>query len=129
MGKRVKALFLTIVVAVLVSSCGGGSGLDTSTQFTTASSNATLENVGRTIATASAYQGWQPRIAGPGRIVATRHHAGHIAKISISYTTNSFTIQHLNSDNMGYTGSSISSVYEDWIDDLRSEIKRRLSAL
>lgn len=129
MGKRVKALILSFVAAVLVSSCGGGSGLDTSTQFTTASSNATLQNVGRTIATAAAYQGWQPRYTGPGSIVATRRHAGRIAKISITYTTNSFTIKYLNSDNMGYTGDSVSSTYQDWIDDLRSEIKRRLSAL
>lgn len=128
MGARLIPLFLTIAVTLLVTSCGGGS-VNSSTQFSTASSHATLEQVGRTIITASAYQGWQPKIAGPGRIIATRHHAGRMAKISISYTTDSFTIDYLDSDNMGYTGNSVSSTYSDWIDDLRSEIKRRLSNL
>lgn len=129
MGKRLFPLFLTMVLPLLLAGCGGGAGLQSSTQFSTASSNATLQQVGRTIITASAYQGWRPRIVGPGRITATRHHAGHLAKVSISYTTDSFTINYLDSDNMGYTGNSISSTYNDWIDDLRSEIKRRLSNL
>lgn len=129
MGKQLIPLSLIVVVALMVTSCGGGSGLESSTQFSTASANATLEQVGRTIINASAYRGWQPQIAGPGRIIATRHHAGRVAKVSISYTTDSFTIDYLDSDNMGYTGQSISSTYDNWIDELRTEIKSRLSNL
>lgn len=130
MTKRLVPLLLSLVAALSISSCGGGSDiLNMRTSFSTASSGATLDNVGRTIITASSYKGWQPQVAGPGRIIAVRRHGGRSAKVSISYTSNSFTISYIDSDNMHYTGNSISSIYNDWVDELRGEIKRRLSAL
>lgn len=130
MSKRLVPFLLCIVAALLISSCGGGSDiLDLRTPFSTSSSGATLDNVGRTIITASAYKGWQPQVAGPGRIIASRHYAGRVAKVAISYTSNSFNITYIDSDNLGYNGKSISSTYSDWVEDLRDEIKRRLSNL
>lgn len=128
MHKRFIPVFLTMVIAISISSCSSNA-LDVNTTFSTASSGATLDRIGRTIITASAFKGWRPQIAGPGRIIASRHHAGRVAKVAISYTTNSFKITYLDSDNLGYNGKGISSTYVNWVDALREEIKRRLSAL
>lgn len=128
MHKRFILVFLSMVIAITISSCSSNI-MDVNTHFSTASSGASLHRIGRTIITASAFKGWQPRVAGPGRIIASRHHAGRVAKVTISYTTDSFKITYLDSDNLGYNGNSISSTYADWVEELRNEIKRRLSEL
>lgn len=126
-----KHLVAMLVIATALNLTGCASETDilsASTKFNT-SSNASSEKVTRTIITACAAQGWKPSIAGPGRIIAARHSSGHAAKVEISYTTDTFTIQYLDSDNMGYDGKHISETYGDWVDGLRNEIKTRLSAL
>lgn len=130
MHKRFAPLLLSVVAALFISACSGGMNImDLQTPYTTASSDATLKSVGRTIITASAYQGWDVDVQGPGQIIATRHHAGRIAKVKITYTNDSFNIRYLDSDNLGYDGNSISSTYDEWVEDLRDEIQRRLSEL
>ncbi|MEJ2452466.1 MAG: hypothetical protein P8047_17725, partial [Gammaproteobacteria bacterium] len=95
----------------------------------TSSDNATLDRVSRQIITASAVKGWKPEYLGAGHISAVRRRAGHVAKVDIFYTTDSFQIKYKDSDNMDYDGTSISSVYGTWVEELRDEIKRRLSEL
>jgi hypothetical protein len=110
---------LCCLFVISVSSCGGGGILNDQSSFSTASQNASLEQVKRTIITASATKGWHPSLGNPGHILASRRHAGRVAKIDITYTTTSFNIKYVDSDNMQYTGSSISSVYTQWVDELR----------
>jgi hypothetical protein len=116
---------------LIASGCGGGNAniLDLHSPINVRSGNATLENVARTIITASAIKGWQPEVAGEGHIIATRHHTGHVAKVNITYTSESFNITYLDSDNLEYNGKTISPVYHQWVKELRDEIKRRLSKL
>jgi hypothetical protein len=117
------ALFCLFILFAI--SCGGGTNiLNVQSPYTTASSNASLERVQRTIITASAIKGWRPE-----HILATRRREGHVAKVDITYTSSSFNIRYVDSDNMAYNGQSISSVYTQWITELRDEIKRRLSRL
>ena len=120
---------LLCAFVLFAGGCGGGSILDARSPFSTASQHATLDSVGRTIITASAFKGWKPTVAGEGHIIATRRHAGRMAKVDITYDTASFEIAYLDSDNMQYDGKSISSTYNQWVDDLREEIKTRLSQL
>lgn len=130
MHKRLVPMLFILAAALFMSACSGGTDyMNLQTPFSTASSNATLESVGRTIITASAYKGWNIESQGPGQIIATRHHAGRIAKVKITYTNNSFNIHYLDSDNMDYDGNSISSTYDEWVEDLQDEIQRRLSDL
>lgn len=118
------------VSVVSISACGGGTNiLNVQSTFTTATTNAPLESVTRTIITASAVKGWKPEVAGPGHIIATRRRSGHVAKVDITYTSDSFNINYLDSDNLEYDGKTISSVYSQWVNELRDEIKRRLSEL
>lgn len=110
--------------------CGGGTTiLNLQSSYSTGSSNVSLARVQRTIITASAVKGWRPELGDPGHIIATRRRAGHVAKVDITYTDSSFNIRYVDSDNMEYTGNGISSVYANWVKDLRNEIKRRLSRL
>jgi hypothetical protein len=121
---------LFFVVILALTGCGGGTNiLNDQSQYTVRSGNVTLDRVTRAIITASATKGWKPSVAGPGHIVAARRNSGYSAKVDIIYTTSSFTIQYLSSDNMDYDGKHISPVYNQWIGDLRSEIKFRLSEL
>lgn len=118
------------VFVLIAGGCGGGNNiLNVQTPYSVHSGNAALENVTRTIITASAVKGWKPELAGEGHIVATRRRAGHVAKVDITYTSESFSIKYLDSDNMEYNGKTISPVYGQWVNELRDEIKRRLSEL
>jgi len=119
-----------IIYAFIVAGCGGGAGiLDVKSSFSPANDNATLEQVSRKIITASAVKGWKPEYLAAGHISAVRRRSGHVAKVDIFYTTSSFQIKYKDSDNMDYSGTSISSTYGDWVEELRDEIKRRLSEL
>ncbi|MBI1423019.1 MAG: hypothetical protein GC149_06090 [Gammaproteobacteria bacterium] len=129
MVKHVIPVSLLCAFALFAGGCGGGNMLDVQSPFSTASQNATLDSVTRTIITASAFKGWKPAIAGAGHIIATRRHSGRMAKVDITFDTASFNITYLDSDNMQYDGKSISSVYHQWVDGLRDEIKTRLSQL
>lgn len=129
MPSRFLSVLVSCVFFISLSGCGGGSILDTQSNFTTASQNASLEKVKRTIITASAIKGWRPKLGNPGHILAYRRHAGRTAKVDITYTSSSFNIKYVDSDNMQYTGSSISSVYTEWVEELQDEIKERLSKL
>lgn len=122
-------ILLSVVAAFFISACSSTNYMDLQTPFNAASSNATLKSVGRTIITASAFQGWNVDVEGPGQIIATRHHAGRIAKVKITYTTNSFNIRYLDSDNMGYDGNSISRTYDEWVQDLQFAIQDRLEGI
>lgn len=130
---RMPSRFISVLVCsvffLALSACGGGSILNDQSTFTTASQSATLEQVKRTIITAAAIKGWRPKLGSPGHIFAYRRQAGKTAKVDISYTSSSFNIKYVDSDNMQYTGSSISSTYTEWVDELRDEIKARLSRL
>ncbi len=130
MPKRFLPAALCCAFILTVSGCGGGADiLDVQSPFSTASSNASLEQVKRTIITAVATEGWQPSLGGPGHILAYRRHQGRVAKVDITYTSSSFDIKYVDSDNMAYNGKSISAVYVEWVEELRDEIKRRLSQL
>lgn len=131
MPNRALPTSLFCVFILMASGCGGGGSgiLNVQSSYSTQSNQASLENVKRTIITASAVKGWKPTLGKNGHILATRRRAGHVAKVDISYTSDSFNIKYLDSDNMGYDGESISSVYSHWVKDLRNEIKRRLSRL
>jgi len=127
---RLLSVVLSCVIFATLSGCGGGGDiLDNQSSFRTASQSATLDQVKRTIITASAIKGWHPKLGSPGHILASRRHAGRVAKVDITYTSSSFNIKYLDSDNMQYTGNSISSVYGNWVDELSDEIKERLSRL
>lgn len=131
MPNRALLISLFCVFVLIASGCGGGGGgiLNEQSSYSTRSTHVSLENVKRTIITASAVKGWKPTLAKNGHILATRRRAGHVAKVDISYTSDSFNIKYLDSDNMGYDGESISSIYSQWVEDLSDEIKRRLSRL
>ena len=124
----ITTLFCTAVFTL--AGCGGGTNiLNIQSPITIHSGNNSLDTVTRTIITASAFKSWRPEVAGPGHIVATRRQSGHVAKVNITFSSDSFNISYLDSDNMGYDGKNISPVYGQWVKELRDEIKRRLSAL
>jgi len=130
MPKRFLSVIFCCAFVLTISGCGGQINiLDVQSPYSTASSNASLEQVKRTIITASAFKGWQPALGNPGHILASRRHAGRDAKVDITYTESSFNIKYVDSDNMDYNGRTISPVYAEWVEDLRDEIKRRLSQL
>ena len=120
---------LIVATALSLSGCASDSNMMNVQTMYTASGKASPESVTQAILNACGANGWKPSIAGPGRIIAFRHSGGHAAKVDISYTSESFTIQYLDSDNMGYDGKHISDLYNQWVDELRSAIKSRLMQL
>jgi len=127
---RTLSTLLFCIFVLFAIGCGGGANiLNMQSPYRTASGNASLENVKRTIITASAVKGWRPELGNAGHIIATRRRSGHVAKVDITYTSSSFNIRYADSDNMDYNGQNISPVYTQWVKELRDEIKRRLSRL
>jgi hypothetical protein len=129
LNKIIPILFLSASVFTMASCGGGGSALNMQSEIRVPANKANSATISRTIITACAVQGWKPQVSGANQIDATRRKSGHVAKIRIHYTSESFNIKYVDSDNMNYTGNSISSLYSEWVEDLSNEIKRRLSAL
>lgn len=127
--------FFTIIVlcgsTIITVGCGSSNPVLTiqSTPVVTKSGNATLENVQRTIISACARRGWQPKVAGNGHIIATLQQTGHIVTVDITFTAQSYSISYNDSSNMNYDGTKINPLYNDWVKALDKEIRAKLSRL
>ncbi|MCZ4058749.1 hypothetical protein O3W44_06120 [Pantoea sp. LMR881] len=64
----------------------------------------------------------------PGVINGRLAQRGFIANIRVSYTTQSYSIQYLSSENLKAEGGKIHSNYNRWIANLDQDIQLRLAA-
>jgi len=75
--------------------------------------------------------GWVPTKEAPGVMLGTLHLRSHTAVVRVDYTTDSYRITYMRSQNLDYErrsdGSEVIHVnYNSWIANLTREINKRL---
>jgi len=131
-------LFKNLAIATLFASvfivigCGSATRLLNiqNTPVTTSSGKTSnTENVRRVIILAGTRVGWQMQDAGLGHIVATIFQSGHMAKVDINYSGNSYNILYKDSNNLSYNGTTIHKTYNRWVKRLDRNIRSGLANL
>jgi len=87
------------------------------------------ENIRRAIIVAGTNTGWQMREVSKSHIVATSYRSGHMAKVDINYTTETFSINYKDSSSFQYDGTNIHKTYNSWVKKLYKTIKKNLSKM
>ena len=97
--------------------------------ISTAKSNPSLDEIGKTIVQAGASLGWQMKQTKPGHVLGTLYLRTHVAVVDVNYTTTSYSIQYKDSTDLNYDGTNIHPNYNGWIQNLDNRIRAQLSAL
>ena len=74
-------------------------------------------------------RGWIIKDAGEGRLRASYHARTHMAAVAIVYNEQTFSIEYLDSNRLGYDGQSIHRNYNRWVRNLELDILRNLALL
>ena len=84
-----------------------------------------LEVVQKAILKACRHKGWAASVVEEGKIIASLTiRSRHRAKISISFTSDSYSILYLDSTGLNYRNGRIHSRYNHWISRLDAELKK-----
>lgn len=89
----------------------------------------TMEQVKDAIIRAGSGLGWRMRPVDPGHIVGTLHLRSHMAKVDITYDTDSYDITYKDSSNLDKKGNKIHSNYNGWIQNLDNAIQNNIAML
>ena len=88
-----------------------------------------LKDVRRAIILTGTRIGWQMQEASSGYIIATTFRGGHMAKVDIRYTAETFSIQYKDSSNLNYDGTNIHKTYNKWVKRLHNNIRSAIGRL
>ena len=121
---------ILVPLMVVFTGCGAENVRNVSNApVQTSSKSISLDKVTKAIQSAGSTLGWSVRLVKPGHIDATIHLRKHMAKVAIKYSTKSYSITYVDSENLNYDGTVIHKNYNGWIINLDSGIKQRLSVL
>ncbi len=84
---------------------------------------ATLEDVSEAIWRAGRKLGWEMEAIRPGEMEGTLRIRHHIAVVTVTYNTRSFSIRYKQSENLLHDGASIHRRYNLWIRKLDARIR------
>ncbi|MFP1747046.1 hypothetical protein ACLEEB_11425 [Lonsdalea quercina] len=87
-----------------------------------------IEQVKTAIIQAGQQREWVMTPVAPGVINGHINQRGHIADIRINYSTSSYSINYVSSQNLRAANGKIHRNYNRWINNLDREIQLRLSA-
>ena len=86
-------------------------------------------DIAKAIKRAGITLGWQMKDKAEGEIIGTLLLRKHMAKVSIKYTADYYSINYLDSKELRYDGTKIHSNYNGWIKNLDRDIQIQLSTL
>lgn len=89
----------------------------------------TADQVKLAIQRAGATLGWQMREVQPFLLEGTLYLRTHMARVSIPYSTQHYSIVYKDSQNLLYDGTNIHKNYNGWIKNLDDGIKLQLGLL
>lgn len=126
------ALASVVAAAFVFAGCGKTSPIVSveGAPVVTYSNKATIKKVEKAIISAGISLGWQMNPSKPGHIVGTLLVRQHMAKIDITYDTNSYNIRYKDSGpTMLYDGANIHRQYNKWVLNLDKRIRTSLSQI
>jgi hypothetical protein len=96
----------------------------------TSAKNVSAKQISNAIVKAGISRGWVMKpVNGKNEIIATLHVRTHMAKVSIKYTNEFYSIEYLDSSNLKYDGTNIHGRYNKWIMNLDRSIQTQLGLL
>lgn len=89
----------------------------------------TMDEVGQAIWRAGQKRRWQIETVAPGTLTGTLKRRKHVAVVTITHDTSTFTITYKDSTNLHYDGREIHKRYNHWVQNLESAIRREIAGL
>ena len=123
----VKVLLLLFVLAPAVG-CGTAPIYNVTNQAIASSGGKprTLEEVKTAIVESGSARGWTMKEIGPGHLEGRLHVRVHTAVVDVKYSTTNYSITYKDSHQLKYDGTDIHRNYNSWVENLQSEIDKRL---
>ncbi len=96
----------------------------------TEAENVSSKDIAKAIVRAGSGLGWvmKPQ-KGSNEIIGILHLRKHMAKVSVKYTNEFYSIQYLDSANLSYDGTNIHKNYNGWISNLNNGIQTQLGLI
>ena len=96
--------------------------------FPAGAENLNLTQIEESIIKAASDRDWIVTRQAEGELLATYSPRSHMAKVKIDFDNTEFSIVYADSTNLNYDGSSIHYNYNRWVNNLRQDILRAVSA-
>jgi len=129
MSQLLRALLLGLALAAFVAGCRHAPILNVVDAPVVANKPPSMQDVQDAITRAGAALGWRMQPVKPGLMQGTLNLRTHTAVVEIPYSTTAFSIKYKDSVNLDYTGDSIHSNYNGWIQNLEKGIRAQLQNL
>jgi len=129
--KKYSPLILLATIIIFIG-CGSSTNPVLNYQNSPVKTHSGIKNmtdIRRAIIVAGTSTGWKMEEVQQGMISATQFKGGHMAKVDITYTSQTFNINYKDSSNLQYNGTNISETYNKWVKILYKHIAKNLSKL
>ncbi len=129
-----RTLFKVVAIALLVGLFAGCRtapvyNVHNAAIVPAAGKTVSAEQVKKAIIRAGGGLGWVMKDAGDNQLEGTLHLRTHVAKVGITYSPTSYSIQYESSENLNYDGTNIHSNYNGWIQNLQRQIQTQIGML
>ena len=129
MSQLLRALLLGFALTALVAGCRTAPVVNVVDAPITANKPPSMKDVQDAITRAGVALGWKIEPVKPGLMQGTLNLRTHTAVVEIPYSSTAFSIKYKDSVNLNYTGDSIHSNYNGWIQNLDKGIRTQLQNL
>jgi hypothetical protein len=89
----------------------------------------TMDEVRQAIRRAAEKLGWQIESVAPGTLTGTLKLRKHVAVVTITHDTSTFTITYKDSTNLHYDGREIHRQYNNWVQNLEAAVRSEIAGL
>lgn len=86
-----------------------------------------LDDVYAAIVEGARIRGWKIEKVEPGHALGTLFVRSHVARVDIYYSTDSYSIEYKDSDNLEYADGRIHRNYNKWVENLNGDIEHALT--
>lgn len=125
--RSLKLASVFLVVAVL-SACAAGVQNVSKEPFPANADKLSLAEIEETIVEAATSREWIVQREGQGHLTATYAPRTHSATVAIYFDQKQFSIVYADSTNLQYNGKTIHRNYNRWVNTLKQDILRAVSA-
>lgn len=124
MTRRTWLILLVSLVSIFIFSGCGKAVYAVKKENTTV--KLTTKQMESVINTSAEERGWMIKKVSDGLIHLTYFRGKVMAKVGVSYTNSSYSIDYLDSQNLKYDGKNIHGTYNKWVEGLEQTIDKRL---
>ncbi|WP_404420630.1 hypothetical protein [Thalassospira australica] len=117
------------LLALVVAACRTAPVQNVTSQpFPADAAKLSMAQIEESIIKAAGEREWIVQRKADGELIATYSPRDHLAKVEIDFDQSEFSISYVDSTNLNYDGTSIHYNYNRWVNNLRQDILREVSA-